>query len=76
MFDNPLLLLAAFALAVSFGRYMHASYMAAAAALANRLRPRHEAPSDAALRLRGIEPAVTTTAEAAVSRAAAIGAVL
>jgi len=75
MFDNPLYLLAAFALAVSFGRYVYASYVAAAAALAGRLRSRREAPSDAALRLRGIEPQATT-AEAAVSRAAAVGAVL
>ena len=55
MFDNPLMLLVAFAMAAFFGRYLRDGCAAAASAFAGRLRQSQEPPSDAALRLRGIE---------------------
>lgn len=57
MLNDPLLLLAAFVLAVVCGRWMQGSYAAGTAALANRLRPGREAPADAAQRLRGDDAA-------------------
>ena len=68
MFDNPLMLLMAFVMAAFFGRYLRAGCATAVSAFAGRLRrPRHP-PSDAALRLRGVEsPAAGKVATAAAS---------
>ena len=56
MFDNPLTLLVAFAIVAFLGRYLRHGCAAAASAFAGCMRQPRQPPSDAALRLRGIEP--------------------
>ncbi len=55
MFDSPLILLAV-SLAVVFGRHLQAGSAFITSAIADRLRRPQQPPSEAALRLRGIEP--------------------